>query len=111
MKVRACELSALVPNRGVAVKAGGRTLAVFLVEGRAYAVNDLCPHAGTPLSTGGAYLEAGAPVVVCPSHYWMFSLEDGACPYHPSMQAVVYPATIEDGAVWIELPGLTADNT
>ena len=112
MRVRACEVAALVPNRGIAVEAGGFRLAVFSVEGRVFALRDLCPHAGAPLSAGGAYLEEGIPVVVCPVHYWMFSLEDGRCPYHPAMQATAYAAQIEDGAVWVELPGQpTAGNT
>jgi nitrite reductase (NADH) small subunit len=111
MMVQVCEAAALQPGRGIAVKAGGKTLALFFVDGRVFAAHDLCPHAGAPLSEGGAYLEGGVPVVVCPSHYWMFSLEDGRCPYHKDMQARVFAAELRDGAVWVDLPGEPTGST
>lgn len=104
-RVRVCRADEVVSDRGLAVKAGGEPLAIFRIGERVFAVRDLCPHAGSPLSAGAAYPDDdGKPVVVCPVHYWLFSLEDGSCPYHPGMQAVVYEAGVSDGEVWVELP-------
>jgi NAD(P)H-dependent nitrite reductase small subunit len=101
---RACAFTELVPNQGISVKFDSERVALFLVNDAVYAVRDRCPHQGALLSKGGAYPQTeGPPIVVCPVHYWTFSLTDGACPYHPNMQAVVFQAEVRDGEVWVNL--------
>lgn len=104
-RTRVCDFHELVESQGRSFKVGDERVAVFRVGQTVYALRDICPHAGAPLSNGAAYPgDDGKPVVVCPVHYWLFSLEDGTCPYHAGMQAVVFPAAVEEGAVWVELP-------
>jgi phenylpropionate dioxygenase-like ring-hydroxylating dioxygenase large terminal subunit len=60
----------------------GRTRA-----GAAFALRDICPHRGTPLSAGRLTREAGgAESVECPYHGWRFGA-DGACVAIPSLTA------------------------
>jgi NAD(P)H-dependent nitrite reductase small subunit len=108
--IEACDLSQLQPGRGLSVKIGWERIAIFWVEEKPYALRDLCPHQGALLSAGGAYAQKNGepPIVVCPVHYWTFNLTDGVCPYHASMKAVVFPAELRDGKVWVELPGEAA---
>lgn len=54
----------------VGVEIGGERVAVFRYQGRFYAVSDVCPHAGGPLSQGWA--EDGR--VTCPWHGWTFDI-------------------------------------
>lgn len=103
-RTRVCAFADLEESRGRSFKVGDERVAIFRVGEAVFAVRDLCPHAGAPLSNGAAYPgDDGKPVVVCPVHYWLFSLEDGTCPYHAGMQAVVFPAGVDAGGVWVEV--------
>src|SRR5262245_57352715 len=51
--IRVANASELMPDGlGTAVKADGIRIALFQWEGKLYAVEDLCPHLGFPLSEG-----------------------------------------------------------
>lgn len=52
------------------VEYDGERVAVFNVDGRFFAISDLCPHAGGPLSEG--FIENGR--ITCPWHGWSFDL-------------------------------------
>jgi nitrite reductase (NADH) small subunit/3-phenylpropionate/trans-cinnamate dioxygenase ferredoxin subunit len=63
----------IAEERGVRVEIDGRAVAVFLERGIYYAIDDTCPHKGTPLSGGIVYDRS----VICPGHAWRIGLEDG----------------------------------
>ena len=50
-----------------------KLVAVFLVDGEYYAINDTCPHMGASLAEGHVEEEA----VYCPWHAWRFCVRDG----------------------------------
>lgn len=56
-----------------AVEIGQRTLAVFHCAGELFALDDMCPHSGGPLSEG----ELRDGRVVCPWHGAEFELSSG----------------------------------
>ena len=68
----------LPPGGAKQAQAGGRTLAVFNVDGTFYAIDDTCPHRGAPLSEG----ECVGSELICPWHDARFDLATGAvkCP-------------------------------
>jgi nitrite reductase (NADH) small subunit/3-phenylpropionate/trans-cinnamate dioxygenase ferredoxin subunit len=68
-----CELQELTEGAGRYVEIGGYQLAVFLVDGKVFVIDNYCPHAGGDLS--GGFVEDG--FAVCPWHYWQFKLENG----------------------------------
>jgi nitrite reductase/ring-hydroxylating ferredoxin subunit len=76
--VTVARLSDLTPGKGVCVEAGGKKLALFLVEGKCYAIDEFCPHRNAPLHEG----QCVGTEVVCPWHASWFNLETGAhrCP-------------------------------
>lgn len=59
---------------GLTVEVGGHPVALFLQEGRLFAVDDGCPHAGGSLGMG----IARGPEVTCPWHGMHFDLATGA---------------------------------
>ena len=77
-------------------------------EGRAFAMKDICPHRGIPLSCGrveGQDLE-------CCYHGWRFNVHSGTCTEIPSLtsdsrikpekiHATHYPCEERDGYVWV----------
>ena len=79
---------------------GGRVL-VCNVEGRFYAVADLCSHDGAPL--GDARLDGCE--VECPRHGATFDVRDGKATALPAVRAIAsYPVRIVDGFIEVQLP-------
>jgi nitrite reductase/ring-hydroxylating ferredoxin subunit len=75
-----------------------RQIALFLVGGRVFAVDNRCPHEGYPLAEGKV---DGACVLTCNWHNWKFRLEDGECLLGGD-HVRAYPAKTEDGYVWVD---------
>ncbi len=96
---RAGNTERLSPSHPIAVKLEGRHIALFLHEGEILACNNRCPHEGYPLVEGA--LDADC-VLTCHWHNWKFDLRTGATIYGGD-NLRVYPARIEDGAVWLDL--------
>lgn len=78
-------------------KAGHQPLCVFWHEGRAYAIDDRCPHMGFPLHRGT--VESG--LVTCHWHHARFDLESGGTldPFADDVRA--YDVEVTDGEVFV----------
>lgn len=87
-----CELSELEAGQGKYVEIGGFELAVFLHDGKVYAMDNACPHAGGNL--GGGYVEDGC--AVCPWHHWAFRLDTGALRDTDAIAIKTYPTRIHE---------------
>lgn len=62
-------------KKGIAVKAGGRVIAVFKVDGKFFAMHNTCPHKGASMCDGE--IRTDPLVVRCPWHNWAWELETG----------------------------------
>jgi len=89
-----CELDELLEGEGRYVEIGGFQLAVFLVRGQVYALDNTCPHAGGSLA--GGTVEAGC--VLCPWHCWAFRLDNGQLRDAPGVAISVYRTRIFEPA-------------
>ena len=77
-----------------------KRVAVFNVEGKFYAIDDACPHAGASLAEG--YLEKGK--VGCPWHYAEFDLKTGRHLNAPATCGVsAYKVVIEGEDLLVEM--------
>ena len=76
-------------------------------DGKVFALRDICPHRGVPLSAGRVADET----VECPYHGWRFRA-DGVCAAIPSLvegqdmdpariRVRAHPAVEQDGLIWI----------
>ena len=79
----------------------GRSFAVFAIDGGRgvieYRVTDaVCPHNQGPLEQG--WVRDGE-LVVCPWHWYRFSLDTGECATTPQYRLRTYPVVQRDG-VW-----------
>lgn len=89
-----------LPERGaVRVELMGQDIALVRCEGRIYALGDICPHQGGPLSSG----TVGENFIRCPWHAWEFSLNNGRCLAQDDFAVPVYAVTKRDGFVWVDL--------
>jgi nitrite reductase (NADH) small subunit/3-phenylpropionate/trans-cinnamate dioxygenase ferredoxin subunit len=87
-----CDISDLEEGKGKYVEIGGFQLAVFLNEGRVYAIDNYCPHAGGNLA--GGFVQDGC--AVCPWHYWAFRLENGQLRDAPGVVVTTYKTRVID---------------
>jgi phenylpropionate dioxygenase-like ring-hydroxylating dioxygenase large terminal subunit len=86
-------------------------------DGEAFALRDICPHRGVPLSAGKILPENS---VECPYHGWRFR-RDGVCSLIPSTvegQDSIDPSKVrvrsyrvreQDGLIWIYMPATGRD--
>ncbi len=83
-------------------------------EGRAFALRDVCPHRGMPLSAG----QFDGKSVECSYHGWRFAAHTGQCLEVPSITedsklkveriyCGSYPCEERDGYVWVYVPEFT----
>ncbi len=82
-----------------------------LKSGELFALRDICPHRGVPLSAGRILAEGS---VECPYHGWRFK-RDGQCSKIPSLTGTedlkaeqirvrAYPVREQDGLIWVYIP-------
>lgn len=83
-----------------------------LKTGEVFAIRDICPHRGVPLSAGRIVSkDGGEESVECPYHGWRFR-KDGVCSAIPSLtgheslepqkiRVRSYPVREQDGLIWV----------
>jgi nitrite reductase (NADH) small subunit len=82
----------LTPDQGKLVEVNHKRIALFNVGGRYFAIDDICPHRGGPLSEG----ELEGAAVVCPWHGAIFDLATGAVTRSPAAAGVAtYEVRVE----------------
>ncbi len=97
---RALQEEDLPGETPVAAQADGRQILLYRQDGRLFAIDNLCSHAGGLLSRG----PVDGLAVTCPLHGSQFSLADGCVLRGPASQPQpVLPARIRNG--WIEVRG------
>lgn len=69
-----CKLSDLKENAGHRFIVDETEISVFKIDGKIYALSNICPHQHTALIYDG-FLEDGC--IVCPAHGWEFDLQTG----------------------------------
>ena len=100
------------PGERQIVTIGKRSIGVFNVEGRFYAVKNICPHQGAPLCEGtlsGTMLPAGPQeytyglegrVLRCPWHGWEFDVTTGEMIFVPEpVRVKTYEVAVESSSL------------
>lgn len=102
-RARLCAVKELSDDAATRFEVDGHKIAAALIDGKAYAIGDVCSHADYSLSEGELY--AGELELECPKHGSTFSLLDGEPQCLPATAPVhVYPAEIHGDDVYVELP-------
>lgn len=79
---------------------GGRDVALYSVEGRIYATDNICTHGHARLCEG--FLEGHE--IECPLHQGRFDVRSGTPACAPVTEAIrSYPVKIEAGRVFLSL--------
>jgi 3-phenylpropionate/trans-cinnamate dioxygenase ferredoxin subunit len=88
------------PGGGKAFTVAGLRIALFNVDGRFFAIDDLCTHDGASLAEGSL----GGTTVVCPWHAAEFDVTTGEVLCPPATESVrSYPVFVNGDSVEIEI--------
>src|SRR5918994_4055654 len=94
------EVGPLEGLKSPTVVSGGRHgIAVFISDGKPYAVDNRCPHMGFPLHRG----TVRDGILTCHWHHARFDLESGGTFDQFADEARVFPVEVRDGEVWVDL--------
>lgn len=74
---KVCSIEQLEEKKGKRFIIDDVDIALFKIDGKVFALSNICPHQHTALIFDG-FLEDSC--VVCPSHGWKFNLETGKKP-------------------------------
>ncbi len=99
--VTVAELADLDPGSCVSVEVNGRWVALFNVEGRVYAMDNTCPHAGGPLGEG----TLTGDIVECPWHSWRYNVRTGQRVGNPDFCVECFEVRVVGDQVQVVLPG------
>ena len=86
-------------GKSAIIAVGDKEIALFNYKGEYYAIDNICPHRGSPLGEGR--IEEG--ILICPGHEWRFELKSGWCPQNPELSTEVYPIKVHDGKIYVRL--------
>jgi nitrite reductase (NADH) small subunit len=89
-----------VPNFGKkVVSVSGREILLVNIKGHVYAVENECPHQGSPMNA--AVVKDGS--ISCPRHGYRFNLTDGTCAEHPECVLATFPVQLNGDDILVDL--------
>jgi len=92
-------LSALKTSKLLCVKPAGLRIALAYVDGKVFAVDDICSHEDASLSKGSLHGEC----VKCPLHGSRFDLNNGEALDDPAEDPIrAYPVKIDGDEVFVK---------
>jgi len=102
--VTVAQIADLEPGTCRSVELQDVSLALFNIEGKIYALDNTCPHAGGPLGEG----TVEGTQVACPWHGWKFDIPTGTCMKNPieSWKVSSYKARELNGNIQVLLAPL-----
>ncbi len=100
--VKVAKLADLSERHGKFIRIEDDEIALFKVDGKLYAIDNVCPHQHISALHQG---ELTGLTVTCPMHGWTYSLETGKAE-GGSGQVKTYPVKVVGENVFIEVQSL-----
>ncbi|HKU50530.1 MAG TPA: Rieske 2Fe-2S domain-containing protein [Nitrososphaera sp.] len=72
-------------------------IALFNIDGKYFAISNICQHKGGPLSKG----TLDGSIITCPWHGWKYSIVDGMSPHKGGDSVDSYETAVADGKVFV----------
>jgi nitrite reductase/ring-hydroxylating ferredoxin subunit len=92
--------SSLAEGEMAGVRAGGKEVALFRVDGKVYATSNICTHQYAVMTDG--FLEGGC--VECPLHQAVFDVRTGEIMSAPAVTPLrVFPVQEVAGRIWVNI--------
>ncbi|MBI4556013.1 MAG: non-heme iron oxygenase ferredoxin subunit [Candidatus Hydrogenedentes bacterium] len=98
--VKVAQVSEIAPGKAKEIEVEGKTIAVFNVDGKFYAIDGVCTHVGGPLAEG----DLQGCTVTCPWHGAEFDVTSGKVLGPPADDSVAsYPTRTEGNDILIDM--------
>lgn len=97
--VEVCYEADIPPGTGKMFEIGRDEIGVFNIGGKFYAIDNLCPHEGGPMSEG---MIAGG-VVTCPLHGWRTDVTTGESLELPGVKVNTFEVKVENGKIYLKV--------
>ena len=97
--VKVCKTDDVKGGCGKSVEINGKAVGVFNIDGKFYAINDVCGHRGGPLAEG----EVDGTTVICPWHGWRYNVTTGENELLPALPTEKYEVQVEGDDVLVDL--------
>jgi NAD(P)H-dependent nitrite reductase small subunit len=97
--VNVAKVSEIAEKRGKLIRVGVDEISLFKVDGKVYAINNVCAHQHFSMLHQG---EVNGGTVSCPMHGWTYSLETGAATTGNGC-VKTYPVRVVGENVFIEI--------
>lgn len=95
----AARLDEIPAGMGTTVTIADKAVALFNVDGQIYAIDDICPHAGSSLGNG----KLDGRIVTCRSHGMKIDVITGNFPASEGSAVASYPVMVVAGKVMVAL--------
>ncbi|MCK5830820.1 MAG: non-heme iron oxygenase ferredoxin subunit [Methylococcales bacterium] len=89
-----CDANALVNKENITADVDGTEVAIFNIEGKFYAIEDVCSHDGAEVASG----ELVGDEIVCPRHSARFCVKTGEVKCAPAYENIdTFPVRVNEG--------------
>ncbi|WP_020160791.1 non-heme iron oxygenase ferredoxin subunit [Methylobacter marinus] len=96
--INVIDQNALADGEHVVIDVDGTDVAIFKIEGRFYAIEDVCTHDGAEIASG----ELDGCEIICPRHGARFCVKTGEVKAPPAYEDIdTFPVRIENGRVQV----------
>jgi nitrite reductase/ring-hydroxylating ferredoxin subunit len=99
--VRVADLKDVAEGTPKAVRAEGRSIALFRHQENFYATDNQCPHMGYPLTRG----RVRNGVLTCDWHGWSYDMRGGGCFTGGCDDLDTFPVEVRDDGIYIDVRG------
>jgi len=101
--IKVCKISELPSGQSKSVQVNNKEVGVFNIKGKYYAIDNLCLHAGAPLTDGA--IDEEKCQVICGWHAWGYDLATGKCVTHPKQDIFTgtYNVKIQGDEIFVEV--------
>ena len=96
--VTVSKVSDIKEGEGKVVEANGKTIALFNVDGKFYAIDNTCKHKGGSLGEG----VCDGNIVTCPLHGWKYDVTTGVSPVNPQVKMDTFEVQVEGEEVKVK---------
>jgi nitrite reductase (NADH) small subunit len=97
--LRAVKTGEVPPGMIRELQLDGKVIALANVEGKFYAVNNVCLHRGGPLGQG----ELSGKIVTCPWHGWQYDVTTGKVAMNPAVGVEIYKVEVRGDDIYIDV--------
>ena len=97
--VDVCAVEDVPPGKSRPVRADGRDIALFNVDGTVYAIENSCLHQGAALSGG----QLCGHKVTCRAHGWRYDVTTGRLASSPMRGVATFPVSISGDRILVTI--------